>query len=385
MASARDGTVRLRDEVAIAGVGTTDRFGTYSEMGAYGMAQEAFRNALEDCGLTQQDIDGLIVGSGTGEATSYEEMVRVLGVQPRVAYPYSNGGRLFGPSVPLMASLIVSGQCDNVAFVYTNNARSAQVRFGGQDEGASAIHPAYGFTSPGANAALEFNRYLHEFSQDREKLAAVPMAERKHASLNPVAIFKDRPLTLEDYRDSRYIAYPLRINDYCIINDGAVVFIMTRADRARSLKQPPVYLEAASQQAGWSIYHWQDDFEFEAYRRVAERVYGAAGVGTGGVDALYWYDAFSPFLLYYLEGFGFCGRGEALDFVQDGRIELGGQLPVNTSGGHLSETYLQGRAILVEMVRQLRGVCGERQVPDARVLQFIGTAPNASSFILTRD
>ncbi len=373
------------NRVAIVGVGTTQRYGYYPEMSAFGMAQEAFRSALADCGLTQGDIDGVVVGSGTGEPTPYDEMVRVLGIRPRVAYPYSNGGRLFGPSVALMASLVDSGQCDNVAFVYTNNARTARVRFGGQDEGGGSIHPAYGFTSPGANAAMEFNRYLHVFGQDREKLAAIPLTQRRHASLNPMAIFKDRPLTPEQYIDGRYIAYPLRLYDYCIINDGAVVFIMSRADQARDLRQPPVFVTAASQQAGWNIYHFQDDFEQEAYERVAQRVYGAAQVGPSDIDILMWYDAFAPFLLYYLEGFGFCGRGEALDFIQSGRIELGGELPVNTSGGHLSETYLQGRAILVEAVRQLRGECGARQVPDAEVLQFIGTAPNASSFILTRE
>ena len=375
----------FKNQVAIVGVGTTNHYGQYPEMGAFGMAQEAFRNALNDCGLTQQDIDGVVVGSGTGESTSYDEMVRVLGIQPRVAYPYSNGGRLFGPSVPLLASLIVSGQCDNVAFVYTNNARTANVRFGGQDAGGSSIHPAYGFTSPGANAAMEFNRYLHVYGQDREKLAAVSLAQRRHASLNPMAIFKDRPLTLDEYTNGRYIAYPLRLFDYCIINDGAVVFIMSRSDRARDLAKPPVYLTAASQQAGWNIYHHEDGSQFEAYQRVAQRVYGAAGLGPTDMDALMWYDAFAPFLLYYLEGFGFCGRGEALDFIQDGRIELGGELPVNTSGGHLSETYLQGRAIMVEAVRQLRGECGDRQVPDASVIQFTGTSPNASSFILTKE
>ncbi|MEI7924868.1 MAG: thiolase family protein [Chloroflexota bacterium] len=385
MVQADDRAIAFKNQVAVVGIGTTNHYGTYANMGAYGMAQEAFKNALDDCGLTQDDIDGLIVGSGTGEPTAYDDMARYLGVHPRVAYPYSNGGRLFGPSVMLMASLVASGQCDNVAFVYTNNARTARVKFGGQDEGASAIHPAYGFTSPGANAAIEFRRYLHEFNQDREKLAAVAIGQRKSAALNPMAIFKDRPLTFDDYVEARYIAEPLRLNDYCIINDGAIVFILSRSDRAKDLKKPPVYIRAASQQGGWSIYHWQDGFEYEPYSRVASRVYGAAGITPKDVDALFWYDAFAPFLLYYLEGFGFCGKGEALDFIQGGRIELGGELPVNTSGGHLSETYLQGRAIMVEAVRQIRGECGPRQVPNAEIVQFIGTAPNASSFILSKE
>ena len=373
------------ERIAVVGVGTTNRYGRYPEMDAYGMAQEAFRNALDDCGMTQDEIDGVIVGMGTGQPTGYDEMVRILGIQPKVAYPYSNGGRLFGPSIAQMAALVQSGQCENIAFIYTNNARTAGVRFGGQDEGASAIHPVYGFTSPGANAALEFNRYVHHYGQDREKLGAIPIAQRKHAALNPMSIMGDRPLTWDDYAGARYIAEPLRLFDYCIINDGAVAFIMTKADRARDLRKPPVYLASASQQAGWNMYHFEDGFEYEPYQRVAERVYGEAGVGPGDIDALMWYDAFAPFLLYYLEGFGFCGRGEALDFVQDGRIELGGELPINTSGGHLSETYLQGRAIFVEAVRQIRGECGERQVEDAEVVQFIGTAPNASSFILTKE
>jgi 3-oxoacyl-[acyl-carrier-protein] synthase III len=124
MVQADDRAIALKNQVAVMGVGTTNHYGTYNDMGAVGMAQEAFRNALDDCGLTADDIDGLLVGSGTGAPTPSDDMARYLGVHPRVAYPYSNGGRLFGPSVMLMASLVAAGQCDNVAFVYTNNART---------------------------------------------------------------------------------------------------------------------------------------------------------------------------------------------------------------------------------------------------------------------
>ena len=184
--------------------------------------------------------------------------------------------------------------------------------------------------------------------------------------------------------NARYIVEPLRLPDYCMINDGAVVFIITTAERARGLKKPPVYVMGTGQKAGISQYRHDEDFHYGAYKAVADQVYKMAGVGPKDIDILMYYDAFTPFLIFMLEGFGFCKRGEAGEFIQGGRIEIGSELPVNTSGGHLSEVYLQGRAILVESVRQLRGECGQRQVKGAEILQYIGSTPNASSFILRR-
>jgi len=373
-----------KDKVAFVGVGTTNRYGTIPEMDAFGMAAEAFRNALNDCGLKKEDIDGVVVGSGTGQPTPYDQMCHVLGLYPRVMLPYSNGGRLSGPSVVLMASLVHSGACNNVAFIYTNNARTARVRFGGEDEGASPINPAYGYTSPGAAAAMHLRRYMAYFGGTEQELGAIAVAERKHARMNPMAVMKDRPMTIDDYMAARYIAAPMRLYDYCIINDAAIVIIMTTTERARALKQRPIYLVGTGQRSGYSHYRFDDEWTYPAYRNVADQAFKMAGITNKDVDVLSYYDAFAGFLPFMLEGFGFCKQGEALKWIQGGRIEVGGEMPVNTSGGHLSETYVQGRGILVENIRQLRGECGQRQVKDAAFAMFMGVTPNASSYILRR-
>jgi acetyl-CoA acetyltransferase len=376
----------FKDKVALVGAGTTNKWGPTPDLDVWAMAAQALGNCLQDCGLKKEDIDGVVVGQGTGQPIGYDAMVEHLGLSPRFACEYRPGGRLFGPSIDLMSALVYSGVCAYCAFIYTNNARSWGRRFGGagDEAGTSQMACAYGMTSPGAYLAMEFNRYMHRFGMTQKELGAIAVAQRKHAQLNPMALMKDRPLTIDDYMQGRYIVYPLRIYDYCMINDGAVVFVMAASERARDLRKAPVYVMGTGERAGYSHYNFDTDFGYPAYREAAEQVYEMAGIGPEDIDILYYYDAFSPFLLFMLEGFGFCNVGEAGGFVQGGRIEIGGQLPVNTSGGHLSEVYLQGRATLVEAVRQLRGECGRRQVKDAEIVQYIGSTPNASSFILRR-
>lgn len=382
--SPQEGAI-FKDKVAFVGVGTTNRFGTIPELDAFGMAAEAFRNALEDCGLKKDDIDGIVVGTGTGQATPYDQMCHTLGLHPKVMLPYSNLGRLAGPSVTLMASLVSSGACNTLAFIYTNNSRTARVRFGGSDESGSSMAAAYGYTSPGAAAAMHLQRYMSYFGGTEEQLGAIAVAQRKHANLNPMAVMYDRPLTLEDYLNSRYIAAPMRLFDYCIPNDVACVIIMTTAERAKTLKKAPVYVTGTGLRSGYSHYRFDDDWLYPCYSDVAQQAYSMAGVGPQDINVVSYYDAFSGFLPFLLEGFGYCKQGEALQFIQDGRIEPGGELPLNTSGGHLSETYAQGRAILVENIRQLRGECGARQVKDAHYGIFMGVTPDASCYILRSD
>jgi acetyl-CoA acetyltransferase len=241
----------------------------------------------------------------------------------------------------------------------------------------------YGMTSPGAYVAMMYRRYQYLYGVPDGALAPLAINNRKNGALNPNAVMQ-APITYETYIAARFIAEPLRLFDYCLINDGGVVFIVTSAERARDLRKPPVYVTATAATADITNYYTSDDFFYTACRDVADRLYPAAGIGPKDVDCAQIYDNFTPTILFSLEAFGFCPRGEAWQWVKDGRIELGGQLPVNTSGGHTAESYMQGWALHVEAVRQLRGEAGERQVPGCEVAQYICASPIVTSHILRR-
>ena len=193
------------------------------------------------------------------------------------------------------------------------------------------------------------------------------------------------PITTEEYLAGRYVAEPLRLYDYCLINDGGVALILTTEERARKLNRPVVTLEATATAGDLTNYYTSRDFFFESAESVATRVYKQAGITCADVDCAQIYDNFTPTILFSLEGFGFAERGRAWDWVRDGRIACGGELPINTSGGHTSESYMQGWAMHAEAVRQLRGEAGERQVPGAEVAQYICVSPIVSSHIFRRQ
>ena len=206
----------------------------------------------------------------------------------------------------------------------------------------------------------------------------MPLAFRKHASLNPNAIMR-KPITLQDYLNARYICEPLRLYDYCLVNDGGTCIIITTAERAKDLKKAPVYItgmqgiQGGRQQfifgpPGLGILQ-QDEF-INRPKPEELTIYHTAGIGPEEVDAFYTYDAFSFLVWVALERFAFCGVGEAPDFTQGGRIEIGGVLPMNASGGLLSEGSLEGWANHIEIVRQLRGECDERQIKDISIAMY---------------
>lgn len=372
----------LRDTVAIVGVGDTDYRADYrtdaggaAEKGggvrdSYTLAARAFSRALDDAGLKKSEIDGLCVGG----PVAHERLSETLGLNPRWGIS-GDAPRCVVESV----LAINAGLCDTVALVYGNAQRSMNTQYGGpQAMGGEAIlsyvyYAPWGMTSQGALYAMMFKRHQLVYGTTEEQLAAVPIAFRKHASLNPNAIMQT-PITKEDYLNARYIVEPLRLFDYCLINDGGVALILRRADLAREGKQAPVRISGF----GWSELNVDatqlrprlKEFYFPAHRAVAQQVYGMAGVGPKDIDVYATYDSFSVHLLFTLEGFGFCGEGESGAFIQDGRIEVGGELPCNTSGGMLSESYMQSWNHQVELVRQLRGGLGARQVQNAAVGQY---------------
>jgi acetyl-CoA acetyltransferase len=368
----------MKDKIAVVGVGTTP-MGDFPLLDEYGLGAWAFRNAIEDCGLDKNAIDGL----GVCRVPSYSRMGEVLGIDPRWTLTLPAHGRMSGISIIEAMAALHAGLTDHVALIYANIGRSRRVNYGGEE--APNIWNPWGFTSPGAGHALMYQRHAQMYGTKTTDLAEVAVAFRKHACLNPAAVMK-KPITIEDHENSRFIAEPLRLLDYCLINDGAVCLILTTTERARDLKRPPVLISGIGAQESFidsSLPNFSGDFWFDALGKVASDVYGMAGVGPDDVDALMCYDNFSPTVLFSLEGMGFCQRGEAGAFVRGGRLQLGGALPTNTDGGHLSNSYMQGWALNAEAVRQVRGDGGERQVAGAKVVQYVAATPCSRSIIYT--
>jgi acetyl-CoA acetyltransferase len=300
----------------------------------------------------------------------------------RYAYQGWSHGRFVAPMLQHAAMAVATGMAKAVAIVHGRRSKAygqtADHEMWRQGLGPHGESPAYGALGPAFGAAIAAQRYFHLYGGSNEDLAPIAMAFRKHAQLNPIAVRKD-PMSRDDYLKSRWIIEPLRLFDCCQNNDGGACIIVTSAERARDLRKPPVYISGMQGvHAGRQLHNLtlpglgvaqQDVFP---YRPTREDLYAyeMAGVTQKDIDALITYDAFSPLVLFALERFGFCGPGEAREFVKDGRIELGGELPINTGGGLLSEGHMIGWNLFIEAVRQLRHECGPRQVKDAQVIQY---------------
>jgi acetyl-CoA acetyltransferase len=378
-------TAGLRDRAAIVGVGTS-RFVMKTAASPMRLATEAFKAALADAGLERDAVDGLAINIGWPLGVDYDRFAEVCGLRVRFADQSWTHGRFAGPTLQHAAMAVACGLAAVVAcvcgvsFVQERGLLGGPGDFEGTREegGTHEENPAYGLTAPAAGAALAARRYFALYGATSADLAAVPIAFRKHARLNPQALMRT-PLTLDDHQRSRWVVEPLHLYDCCIVSDGAAVVLVTSAERARDTRTPPVWIGGIQgMRAG------RDEFLFAPpglgigaqrgfrYTPTADdlTVYRMAGADRKDIDALYTYDAFSPLVWFVLERFGFCGVGEAAAWTQKGRIELGGELPMNTSGGLLSEAHVSGWNSIVEIVRQLRGECGERQVTDARVMQW---------------
>ena len=369
----------LKNRAAVIGVGNT-AYGNFPHVDEYGLAAEAFRNAVNDCGIDKNEIDGMVVC----RIPYYARMGEVIGLDPRWTLTLPPHGRMSGIGIIEAATALAAGHCKYVALLYANIGRSRRVNYGG-DESPGVWDP-FGFTSPGAAHAMAFQRHMQLFGTTTRQLAEVSVAIRHHACLNPDAVMQ-KPISIEDHENARFITAPLRLLDYCLINDGAVCIILTTAERAKDFKKPPVLISGFGGQESFtqsSISNFDMDFWYPAVKSAGEQAYAMAGLSPDDVDGLMCYDNFSPTVLFGLEGLGFCKQGESGSFVENGALKLGGRLPVNTDGGHLSNSYMQGWALNVEAVRQLRRECGARQIPDCEVVQYVQATPCTRSIIYTR-
>lgn len=357
----------LSRKVAVVGVGTTHQ-GVHPGKSDYQLGVEALRLAMADAGIENRHrIDGVLGYKFYGAGIDPIEFCKLVGMEPRVTgyLDYGTGGF----TTQYAAMLIATGVCNLVACVFARNPAGAMDDFSGLP---NEYDLTCGFVNAGAVAALGWTRHMARYGSTEEALGHVFVAARKHAALNPIAAFPDR-VTLAEYLAAPYVLWPFRGYDICKVTAGAVALIFSRADRAGDFAKPPVYLLAVGRQQTPRMLEAGDQLLCFGMRMAAEQVYDAAGLGPADVDALFISDASTAAVIHTLENYGFCGEGDGQDFVKDGGIELGGRLPINTNGGQLGEGYLVGWLHHAELVRQLRGECGHRQVSGAEVAQYCTT------------
>lgn len=356
---------------------------------------ECARGALDDAGLELSDVDGLFAASMSMGIMGVVNLAEYLNIKPRYLDGTNIGGSSFVAHVNHAAAAIHAGLCDVALVLYGSTAASNAMAIGtglgggGRDPNTAFISP-YGMTTVGSYA-LVAQRHAHLYGTRPEQLAEIAVTMRRHASLNPEAKMQNL-ITVDDVLESRMISTPLHLLDCCIISDGGGALIVTSLERARDLAQPPVVLRGC----GEAVCHQEmgaPDLLTIAARQSGEQAFAMSGIRHDEVDLCTLYDSFTITALVTLENLGFCKPGEGGAFVEDGRIGLGGALPVNPDGGGLSSNHpgMRGIFLVIEAVRQLRGGLGPRQVEDAEIALVHGTGGTLGSLhsgatlLLSRD
>jgi acetyl-CoA acetyltransferase len=387
---------RLAAGAAIAGVGYTE-FSRKAGRTELQLACEAIAAALKDARLTPSDVDGLV--SYTIDPVEETELVRSVGIQEigfSSRVPYGGGGSM-GTLLHASAA-VTSGAADVVVAYRAIRARSGATRFGGaktspsptsQHSGSTAMQWSmpHGVLTPASWMALNSTRYMHQYGVTSADFGRAVVQLREYAAKNPAAWGFERPISLEDHQESRWIAEPcIHLLDCCQETDGSVALVITREDRAAELTDVPVLISAAS---GAGLFeqeiasdHYRPDLSvMDGSVALGRRLFEGSGFSRDDIDVAMIYDAFSPILLMQLEALGFCGFGEAKDFIASGALALDGALPCNTNGGLIGEGYIHGLNLVLEATRQLRGTA-VNQVSGARTVLVTASRTGA---ILTRS
>jgi acetyl-CoA acetyltransferase len=382
----------LRNEAAICGIGQTE-FSKNSGRSELQLACEATRAAILDAGIAPADVDGMV--TFTLDNTDDIEIARAVGIGDLTFYSQipHGGGAAIGV-IHQAAMAVATGSAKYVVCYRALNGRSGQ-RY---SEGVSGdivtsdtIHWSYympfGLMTPASWVAMFTQRYMYETGTKSTDLAEVCVAQRNHAVKNPAAFFHGRPLTLEDHQNARMIVDPLRLFDCCQETDGGCACIVTTPERARDLDSTSALIRGVAQAAGaeqevMTSFYRERIAEVPEMDSVARQCYAISGLAPDDIDAAIIYDAFSSIVLWQLESFGFCERGEAKDFVKGGNLELGGRLPINTHGGQLSEAYIHGMNGVNEGVRLIRGDSNNQPEKCDNIVVTAGIGVPTSGMIL---
>jgi len=388
---------QLGGKASIVGIGATE-FSKDSGRSEMSLASEAVAAAIADAGLKPSDIDGMVTYSTDNNPDV--EIARHVGIGSlrhfsRVHY---GGGAACG-TIVMAAMAVATGVADAVVCYRAFNERSGR-RFGTgvQDlpNAATAERSQFSWTTPAGQltpaswVAMVARRYMHLYGAKSEDFGRVAVAGRRHAANNPAAWFYNDPITLEDHQASRWIVDPLHLLDCCQESDGGQALVVTSAERARDLPNTPALIVAGAQGAGvdqWTMTSFfRDDIaQLPEMKVVADELWTTSGLTPADIQTAILYDHFTPYVLMQLEEFGFCGRGEAKDFIKDGALEIGGRLPINTHGGQLGEAYIHGMNGIAEAVRQVRGTSVNQVDKVENVLVTAGTGVPTSGLILGVD
>jgi acetyl-CoA acetyltransferase len=378
--------------VAIVGVGEVEP-AWHHDRPVIGLAVDAARRALDDAGLSAADVDGFVTEAETMHGARPDEVGFALGVRDRRFSAQSSiAGAGVINAIQLAELAIGAGLADVVVSYY---GISLSTRVGGpykvhaEDPAKAALEMPFGFFGQPVYFAALAQRYAHEYGLTAEQLASVPIAARAFAQHTPGALTQE-PLDLDGYLADRIVSEPLRRLDCCLINDAAAAFVMTSAERARDLRQPPVLVAGTgfgTKPVTEASYFTQNPQYLEmASVESGRRAFAAAGLTPEDVDIAEIYDCFTMSVILQLEDLGFAKKGEGAEFVASGAIAPGGALPTNTHGGLLSQSYTVGAGHVVEAVRQLRGERGAGQILDAEVAVVTGLgAMDHATVLLTTD
>ena len=367
-----------RGGAAIVGVAESDLGQVAEGMSVFDLMAQGAKRALDDCGLRLKDVDGLFAAT-TQSRLSVLALAEYLGIDPAFLGSTIVGGSSFEYHVAHAMGAIALGLCNVALIAYGSTQRSVGRRQASLREVNPYETPFRPFL-PSSAYALAASRHMHEFGTTREQLAAVAVAAREWALLNPAA-WEKKPLTLEDVLSSRMVSHPLTVRDCCLVTDGGGAIVVTSVERARSLKKPPAYVLGFGQSVTHGSISSMPDLTVTGALAAGKAAYAMAGLGPSDIDAVELYDAFTINTILFLEDLGFCRKGEGGAFVSGGRIGPHGSLPVNTNGGGLSYCHpgMYGLFLLIEAVRQLHGVCGARQVKDCDVALTNGNGGVLSS------